>query len=456
MRWPIRRRLAVAASVFTALLVLVAGLVVLTEAWRRADAERLDDLEVLADRVDRLLHDPEIPLSSLGIDPNQFVALFDADGLVTEVEGDVDPDAVEESAFAALELETLEPSEILFDEFAGEWDVAAIGCAQGARCDALAVGERPDDWFDFVWERLAVVMAAAVGVGALAGLGSWWLVGRSLRPVDEMRSTLAEITDADLDRRVPVPATGDELTRLGRSMNATLDRLAASLMAQQRFVSDAAHELRSPLTGVRAALELAQRDDERRGEAIDESLREIDRTAALLDDLLHVARVQAGVAARRSLADLDDLARRELRDLESRHPSITVTRGSIQPVQERVDAGGIARMVRNLLDNAAVHARTEVSLSLTDDGDAWRLVVEDDGAGIPVEHRDAVFERFRRLDESRSRATGGSGLGLAIVAGIVADHGGEVIVGDAQLGGARLTVRVPRNADATAVAGASV
>ena len=198
-----------------------------------------------------------------------------------------------------------------------------------------------------------------------------------------------------------------------------------------------------PLTGLRATLELAQLDPERADRAIPQAIAQVDRTTALIDDLLQLARDDAGVGATRRPTDVDDLVRTELRDLGTRRPGITVQRGRIDPVQVMADPGGLTRVVRNLLDNAALHGRSTVRAGLVVDHEAWTLTVDDDGPGIPAGERAAVFERFHRLDQSRSRGTGGTGLGLAIVAGVIAAHRGTITVGDSDLGGAQMVVRVP-------------
>jgi signal transduction histidine kinase len=226
-------------------------------------------------------------------------------------------------------------------------------------------------------------------------------------------------------------------------MNNAIERLEAAMTAQRRFVSDSAHELRSPLAGIRATLELADRDPARSPQAIRDSMMQVDRIGALIDDLLNLARRDAGIAPPLQVSDIDDIVRCEARELTLRHPDVTVVRDRIEAVQSRVYRDGIARVVRNLLDNAATHCSSTLSLTLTIDADHWLLTVDDDGLGIGPQDREAVFQRFTRLDTSRSRDTGGTGLGLAIVAGTIADHGGTIAIGQASLGGASFRVRVP-------------
>lgn len=273
----------------------------------------------------------------------------------------------------------------------------------------------------------------------------WLVIGRALRPVEAIRSEVADIGGGDLHRRVPEPQSDDEIGRLARTMNAMLDRLEVSSTAQAQFVSDASHELRTPIAVIRHELEVGLRadDDSTLREIAVEVLLEDLRMQRLVDDLLLLARRdgRAGQAHRavRSLIDLDDIAGQEARRVAT---DKTVVTSGISAGQVRGDPDHLTRVVRNLLDNALRHATSQVAVAVTstDDGRVL-LTIDDDGAGVAAGDRERIFERFGRLDEARARDDGGSGLGLAIVAGIVADHGGTVSVETSPtLGGARFTV----------------
>lgn len=442
MTWSLRRRLAAAAALAATGLVVVAGLLLLTEAWRRSNVDRVRDVDLLADEVDRDLAAAG-SVEALGLDGDELVALFDEDGAVVEA-ANVDEAVIEEFAAVDLDLGTVEDFEVVsavLPDRGSEWEVAGVTCTDPDRCDTLVVGRRPVGWWAYVRSRLPALAGVTVAVAAVAGAGAWILVGRSLRPVERMRRELDEITGARSDRRIDVPPSGDELAALAVSMNATVDRLDEALVAQRRFVSDAAHELRSPLTGLRATFELAQRDPDRAPQAIVDAIGQVDRTSDLVDDLLELARRDTSAAERRT-TDVDDVVRDEVAEARRRWPGVSISAPAVEPVQVEADPGGLVRVVRNLVDNAAAVASV-VEVRLSTGAGWWVLLVDDDGPGVPPSQRQAVFERFRRLDESRSRHTGGSGLGLAIVAAIVASHGGQVAITDAPLGGARLTVRVP-------------
>jgi signal transduction histidine kinase len=268
---------------------------------------------------------------------------------------------------------------------------------------------------------------------AIVGAATFVFVGRSLHPVEAIRRRVATITGRDLRARVPVPAARDEVARLAETMNAMLDRLEASANTQRRFVSDASHELRSPLTTLRAGLELlATQQPATAGTTMDMVIEETDRLDRLVSALLLLARADdQGLALRAADVDLDDLVDAERQRLHHSHLAIVVT---AQPVRVRGDAHQLAQALRNLVDNAVRYARRTVAVRLWQENGFALLEVADDGPGIPATDRERVFERFVRLDESRSRDAGGSGLGLAIVREIANAHGGYVRVVDSPAG----------------------
>ncbi|MEQ1874937.1 MAG: ATP-binding protein [Ilumatobacteraceae bacterium] len=435
-----RTRLAGAATGFAVLLTLGGSLLAFTEGWKRSNAERLSDVDLELERVERALDGVE----AIELSQDEFVATFDADGTIIYASPAVDTADLQPYIDEILDLVGIDETSILIDEYVanGTWTTAIEACTT-SQCDGVVFGRRPQSWPSYVRDRLSWLLLACGLVGVVVWVGSRRLVGGALRPVDRMRNELSTITESNASLRIDVPGTGDELAGLAVSMNSAIARLEAAMNAQRRFVSDSAHELRSPLAGIRATLELADRDAARSPQAIRDSIAQVDRIGALIDDLLNLARRDAGIAPPVQLSDIDDIVRGEVRDLTLRHPNVNLIRNRIDPVQSTVYRDGISRVVRNVLDNAAKYCNSTVAVSLTIDGDHWLLVVDDDGPGIRAEDRDAVFQRFTRLDSSRSRDTGGAGLGLAIVAATVADHAGTVVLGQATLGGASFRVRVP-------------
>ena len=280
----------------------------------------------------------------------------------------------------------------------------------------------------------------------LVGLTAWYVVGRALRPVDDIRREVADISAHDLSRRVPQPATDDEIGRLAETMNAMLDRLESFTARQRRFVADASHELQSPLASSIADLEVAMADgdQQRWKETAAGAAADAQRMAKLVQDLLFLARVDdVGGDAPQTLMDLDDVVLSEVARLRSRSP-VPIDTSGVQPVEVRGDPDQLARVVRNLLENAGRYARSRVSVDLAAHDGAATMVFTDDGPGVPEAIRPRIFDRFTRADDSRSRETGGAGLGLAIASEIVERHGGSIALAPDGAGtGARFEVRIP-------------
>ena len=283
---------------------------------------------------------------------------------------------------------------------------------------------------------------------AVVALTTWFAVGRALRPVEAIRREVDEISAAQLHRRVPQPNTKDEIGRLAATMNRMLERLESARNSQRRFVSDASHELRSPITTIRhhSEVALAHPDRMTQSELAEVVLAEQQRMQKLVEDLLLLARADEHVPASRAAVDVDDLVFEEADRLRSTTSKRVDTSG-VGAARVRGDADALRRAVRNLGENAARHAKGRVEIALVDGGDDVVLSVDDDGPGIPESERDRVLQRFVRLDEARSRDDGGSGLGLSIVDEVVSAHGGTLSIGQSPLGGARVQVTLHADED---------
>ncbi|XVQ12550.1 sensor histidine kinase [Spirillospora sp. CA-255316] len=339
--------------------------------------------------------------------------------------------------------------------------------APGGRCFIVIVyrvGEGPEQRLVYALApepglvpRVDVALAGLVlvpGISAVVGSLTWHAAGRVLRPVEDIRAELDEITATDLERRVPVPARSDEIARLAESVNATLDRLEGAVARLRGFVSDVSHELRSPLTGLRMELELALSDPEESDayETLEAVLVNAERLHAVLDDLLAIARLEADPQIAKERIDLQALADQEVLN-RPRRSRFTVSGGD--PLLVRGGRSELARLLTNLLDNADRHAASEVTVTLGVEphdgagavGSARTAVVEvyDDGPGIAPADRERVFERFTRLAEGRHRDAGGTGLGLAIARDIAVAHGGSLVLTERPDGrpGARFVLRLP-------------
>ncbi len=273
---------------------------------------------------------------------------------------------------------------------------------------------------------------------------TWKTVGRALAPVEVMRREVDEISAAQLHRRVPELDTDDEIGRLAATMNRMLDRLEAAHTSQRRFVSDASHELRSPITTIRqhAEVALAHPDRTTIEELAQVVLAEELRIQRLVEDLLLLARTDEQIRPPRTPVDVDDLVFAEADRLRS-ITSLRIDTGAVGAAQVNGDADALRRVLRNLGDNAARHAATRIDVALTERGGEVLLTVDDDGPGIPEPERARVLQRFVRLDPARSRDDGGSGLGLAIVDEVVRAHGGSVAISQSPLGGTRVEATIP-------------
>lgn len=293
-----------------------------------------------------------------------------------------------------------------------------------------------------------LLVSVPILVLVVSGL-TWWMVGVALHSVERIRTRVEQIEAANLDTRVDVPAARDEISALAVTMNGMLDRLESSQRAQERFISDASHELRSPIASLQAAVEVAGRsgDADVWTEMAPLIEAETERLQSLVSGLLLLTRADdQGLPLERGEVDLDDIVLAEVR--RARDVFDVVFASDVHAARLHGDGPRLAQAVRNLLDNAARHARGTVRVEVGSAPGEVVLAVEDDGNGVPEADRERVFERFVRLDESRSRDAGGSGLGLAIVREIVAAHRGRVeLVDGPHLGGARFVVHLPDRPD---------
>jgi signal transduction histidine kinase len=435
----VRVRITLIAMVVVLVVLVITG-VVLVDAQRRSLTASLDEaLEQGADRTEEIIEQEGVPSAVGGFGDDDTAVQVVDDGIVVVSTANVDgaapialsPDGDDERIVSVDDLPHEE----------GEFRVLSR-VVDGPTGDLTILVGAPTDDIDEAVATLAASLTIAVPIVVLV-LGGlvWVLVGRTLRPVDDIRAEVAAINASELDRRVPEPATDDEIARLARTMNEMLERVERSVERQQAFVADASHELRTPLTRMRSELEVDVAHPDR-SDLLATHRSVLDETVALerlLDDLLVLARLDsAPPGVGEELVDLDEVVVRCARRGESRVP---VDVSAVQPVRVRGRGAQLARAVGNVVDNAVRHAATEVTCDLVATDGTAVLVIADDGPGIPPEDAERVFERFTRIDESRSSATGGAGLGLAIAREIVVRHGGDI---RAEPGtGARLVIRLP-------------
>ena len=311
----------------------------------------------------------------------------------------------------------------------------------------IAVG-RSAEGVDRATDAAALLLGVSVPVGlGLLAVAVWLSVGRALHPVEVMRRDAAEITTAHAERRLAVPDGDDEIPRLAQTLNEMLDRIDATHRQQRQFVSDASHELRSPLAALRQLAEVARDYPDRTDAAglAHDVLAEERRMEDLVTSLLLLARLEDDATALDlTTVDLDDLVMEEVRRTRAAADGrVQLDATGVGAAQVEAQEALVVHVVHNLLTNAARHAESRVAVSLSESEDAAVLRVEDDGNGVPAPERERVFERFVRLDEARARDDGGSGLGLAIVDSVVRALGGTVAVEESTTGGAAFVVRLP-------------
>jgi signal transduction histidine kinase len=316
---------------------------------------------------------------------------------------------------------------------------------------AVYVGASPEAVQEPVTTLRRSLLLGMPVILVLVALGTRAVVGRALRPVEDLRREVAEISEHAPGRRVPVPPTDDEVGRLASTMNAMLARLEAALARQQELVGDASHELQTPLTAMRAQLEvsLAHPVGAAWPALATDLLLDVEAMERLVRDLLWLARDDAGLSTGdHRLVDFDAvvLEEAERAGRDGRRTGVVVETSAVSAAPLRGSADDLARLVRNLLDNALTHAATTVRLSLHCDDRTAYFEVCDDGPGIPADQRGRVFQRFARVEPDRARPfasdRSGTGLGLAIARSIARRHGGDIRVLDS-LSGATLAVELP-------------
>lgn len=283
---------------------------------------------------------------------------------------------------------------------------------------------------DLTTARLATLLALGTPVLLLVvASATWRAVGRALRPVEQIRSSAASISGTEPGARLPVPASRDEIARLAQTMNEMLARIDGALARQREFVGDASHELRSPLAALQADIDVALNHPHQDAPAalLVRLSGQTARMTSLLDGLLFLARADEGAPQlRHTPVDLDELVLAEAHRLRAN--GATVTLSGPDAVRIQGSPSELSRLLRNLGDNAATHARSIISLGLHIKTDHAILTVGDDGPGIGPTDRDRIFERFTRPDQARNRTAtgGGAGLGLAICKQIVQRHNGQI------------------------------
>ena len=327
----------------------------------------------------------------------------------------------------------------------------------------FAAAEDGIDGSVFVLTRSLILVGFAVL--ALILIIGWFIIRRDLRPLESITTTAERISEGDLSQRVNVPDDGSEVGRLGNAFDVMLDQIQgafdsqhAALVAKERseqqlrrFVADASHDLRTPLTAVRGYSELYRAGGLADHEALDQAMSRISsesrRMAALVEDLLLLARLDQGRPLRHDSVPLSELVNDALLDLNAVEPDRPVVATVQDGVVIHGDEDRLRQLIGNLFTNVRVHTAPETPLEvgLSARNGYSTVKVADHGPGIAPDHAEHIFDRFYRADSGRSRDRGGSGLGLSIAASVAAAHGGEISYSNTPGGGATFTLTLPRD-----------
>jgi signal transduction histidine kinase len=451
--WSLRARLTVLASLVLAA-ALVVGAVALSAVVSGGRVAALDDIaRERALLVARLAASDQVPDVLPVSEPGEVVQLLGPAGEVLASSGTASRTLpvlpVDELAPLRAEAAAADGVRVVGTDRSAYDAAARVAVVPVAGPDGrTAVATVPLREVEGVVRALRVSLAVVVPLLTLVAAGVIWSVlGRALSPVEELRRGAEAVARSGGPGALPVPRTDDELGALARTLNTMLDSLQAAAERQRSFVADAAHELRSPVAALRASIEVARLHpaaypgDELAVELEDE----VRRLQALVDDLLVLARLGARPLVDHDV-DLAALAREVVaasaarRPPEQASPRVAVTVVVDGTATARGDRDAVARVLRNLVDNAVRHAGSAVRVT----AGPGSLVVDDDGPGVDVVDRERVFERFTRLDEARERDAGGTGLGLAIARETAREHGDDVVLAESPLGGLRAEVRFAR------------
>ncbi|MDR2377847.1 MAG: HAMP domain-containing histidine kinase, partial [Bifidobacteriaceae bacterium] len=452
------------------LAAIIAGLVTLGLALAGAVTTVVLRIKLVAE-VDRQLTATLATLSARGqlnaamSGPSDYVLMaFADDGASLATWVGVGHDPAQLPTVDALTLDQARdlggrPFTVAATEGGGQWRCLAALARGPTTSRSLVLALPLDAVNDTTREVALLVVWLILAVAVVATAIGYAMVRRSLRPLREVEQAAAQIAAGDLATRMPPAAPGTEVGHLTDSLNAMLTQIEAAFAAQaasesrmRTFVSDASHELRTPLAAIRGYAELYRMGGLDQPEALTGAMRRIEdeaaRMGAMVGDLSTLARLTEDRSLQLAPVDLLALAADAAADGKALDPTREVVLITPpEPIgQVMGDESALRRVLTNLVANAVRHTPTgspiELALARSPVGDAV-AEVRDHGPGIPPDKRERVFDRFFRLDGSRSRNLGGSGLGLAIVAALIHAHGGAVEVAETPGGGATFRVHLP-------------
>lgn len=454
---PVRARLAAAVAAATAILIIAAGLIFVHQL-RRGLEDALDTtLRTRAEALIQQLGADGTGFQDAGADgllpPNQALAqvIGRTGALLDASEGAADQQLLNRAQLLQARVGSVSTT---VTSSLGNVRLLAVPIPGSGRPPVVVVVATTTELVEQAVSRVstALLLGGPAGV-LLSGAGTWLLAGAALRPVERMRRQTEAITAGQLHARLSVPATRDEVARLGATMNALLHRLQQSLSRQRDFVADAGHELRTPLSYLRTELELAARPGRSYPElqaAVARGAGDVDRLIRLAEDLLLLARADhSDIVLNRSAVHLGRLVTEVAAAARPRAAAagVHLDLDNASDVTVAADPDRLRQMVDNLVDNALRVSPSDSTVTihtgLASTPDCAVIEVRDHGPGFPPDFLPHAFERFRRADVSRSPGDGGTGLGLAIVASLAWAHGGAVHAENAAGGGATVQIRLP-------------
>jgi signal transduction histidine kinase len=447
-RWGIRKRSVLSAVVVVTFSLLVGGAFLLLVLQSSLVSAAWSDLAVRGSDVARLLeeegiHETQSTLAEDRRSAEQVQIVDSADRVVAwTIRGlRSDPISKLRPAPGRTAKEQLSRVPALGED--DEVLVSARGVEVHGKRYVILVAAPLEVQTDTMRTVGLLLLAASPLLVALVAVAVWVLVGQSLKTVERIRRQVAEIDGRRLHERVEVPPTADEIAALASTMNRMLDKLEQSDNSHRAFFSNASHELRSPLSTLVTTAEVASLDESGKTwlDMQQTVLNESSRMQSLVEDLLTLAKVDAHqLQLDVQDVDLEDVLDAEIKRL--RTVSNLQVNAELQPMRVRGDERRLSQVFRNLMDNAARHAKSTIMVGLERRSDEVVVSVDNDGEIISPNDRNRVFERFARLDASRSSDGGGSGLGLAISREIMVAHGGTVLATESD-GWCRFQVILP-------------
>ncbi|MDX6741422.1 HAMP domain-containing sensor histidine kinase [Actinocorallia sp. A-T 12471] len=443
--WSIRTRLTVIATAVMAVLCVVASALLTLVNHGQAVTYRVEEAQAVALKTVHLIKRADLPrVIPPNVSDGGALQVIDAKGVVAAGTGNL--------AAKPRQSPLIPPD----DDTTGTGVTCDLPDIPGCKIIVVFRVYEPDgDWYVYSFDDvvpwyisdgfLGQLVAGSLLLLAFTAIGTALVVGRALRPVEHIRRAAKEIGASvaggrSFGSRILLPAHHDELRALAVTANEMIDRLEASLVREREFTSNTSHDLRTPVTAMRAELDGAllhpgDTDWPATAERLNES---VDRLQAIIEDLLVLSRLDSGAVGEKERLDLSRLVRDEVARRKD-DDRIEVEADAVYVEGSRLH---LARLFTNLLDNAVRHAAERVVIRVYAEPPCAVLEVENDGDTIPPAMREAVFERFTRLDASRTKDTGGSGLGLAIVREIAHAHQGSASVADIPTGTC-MEIRLP-------------